>query len=654
MDIGFSRNTALLPLYVKKILIVLYDIIVIQLAALMALWIRFELNFSAIPAIFLNNYIFYAILHTLLTLSIFKVFRLYVSVWMFAGSAELINIFLACALSSIEILAGFTILKLALPRSFYFLYFGVLLATISGIRVFYRLRRHFLRFFNTRTSGVMRIMLVGAGEAGSIILKEIMDNNSINGSVECCIDDEPGKKGQYLCGVKIIGGRNTIVDASRKYRIDTIIVAIPSAPPKEISAILGICKNTRCKIKILPGIYQIINGNVKISDLRDVEIEDLLGRESIKVNIDEIADFSKDKVILVTGGGGSIGSELCRQIARNKPKRLIIVDIYENNAYEIQQELVHDYPNLDLDVLIASVRDYNRISEIFANYCPDIIYHAAAHKHVPLMEDSPDEAIKNNVFGTLNAVKAAGENGVKRFVLISTDKAVNPTNIMGASKRICEMIIQMMNDEYETEYVAVRFGNVLGSNGSVIPHFKKQIESGGPVTVTHKEVIRYFMTIREAVSLVLQAGVYAKGGEIFILDMGEPVRIDDLACNLIRLYGYEPGIDIDIVYTGLRPGEKLFEEILITEEGLRMTENKLIYIADPIEFNGVMLYREIEELRRLVNDGEDIRSKVFRMINRPAYETSDRRFIFDGKAIKTVISTVDKISQRDLIPTSNS
>ena len=621
-----------MPPYVKKALILAYDVIFIQLAAFLALWVRFEFDLSAIPTAYLDSYFLsYAVVNTLITLVLFKVFRLYGSIWVFAGAAELLNAFLACAGSCVGLLIGFFLLNLAIPSSFYIMYFGFLFAGVAGVRISFRLLRHFKRLNHNRASGMKRIMLVGAGNAGNVIMREIMESDYVDGSVECCIDDCPTKKGKYLCGVKIVGGRDHIVEAAKKYNIDEIIVAVPSAPSKSVSEILDVCKNTGCKIKILPGIYQLINGEAKISDLRDVQIEDLLGRDPIKVNEDEIAGFVKNKVILVTGGGGSIGSELCRQIARCSPRLLIILDIYENNAYEIQQELLQECPDIHLDVLIASVRDFDRMREVFAFYRPEVVYHAAAHKHVPLMEHNPNEAIKNNVFGTLNVVKAAGEHGVKRFVLISTDKAVNPTNIMGASKRMCEMIVQMMNGYYNTEFVAVRFGNVLGSNGSVIPHFEKQIASGGPVTVTHRDVIRYFMTIREAVSLVLQAGVYAQGGEIFILDMGEPVRIDDLARNLIRLHGYVPDVDIEVVYTGLRPGEKLYEEILLSEEGQRMTENELIYVANPIEFDNEVFNSQLEELAKIIYDTEDVRSVVLRTINGTAREKHDRRYVFEFK-----------------------
>ena len=434
----------------------------------------------------------------------------------------------------------------------------------------------------------------------------------------CFVDDDLNKKGKYLNGVPIAGSREDIPSLAREYRVDEIYVALPSAPAKERKKIIEICRETDCRIKVLPGIYQLLNGEVSVAKLREVQIEDLLGRDPIRVNLDEIMGYVQDKVILVTGGGGSIGSELCRQIAGHKPRQLIVFDVYENNAYDLQQELERTFPDLNLTVLIGSVRNTHRIETVFETYRPDIVYHAAAHKHVPLMENSPNEAIKNNVFGTYKTARAAGRYGAKRFVLISTDKAVNPTNIMGASKRMCEMVVQMMDRRYKTEFVAVRFGNVLGSNGSVIPLFRKQIAEGGPVTVTHPDIIRYFMTIPEAVSLVLQAGAYAKGGEIFVLNMGEPVRILDLAKNLIRLSGYVPNEDIMIEFTGLRPGEKLYEEMLMDEEGMQDTPNKLIHIGKPIEFDEEEFQKQLDELYEIANqDSDHIKEAVQRIV--PTY-----------------------------------
>lgn len=461
-------------------------------------------------------------------------------------------------------------------------------------------------------------MIVGAGTSGSVILKEMMTSRHTNGTVVCFVDDDTNKKGKYLNGVPIAGSREEIPSLAKEYRVDEIYVAIPSAPAKERKKIIEICRETDCRIKVLPGIYQLLNGEVSVAKLREVQIEDLLGRDPIRVNLDEIMGYVQDKVILVTGGGGSIGSELCRQIAGHRPKQLIVFDVYENNAYDLQQELERTFPDLNLTVLIGSVRNTHRIETVFEKYRPDIVYHAAAHKHVPLMENSPNEAIKNNVFGTFKTARAAGKYGAKRFVLISTDKAVNPTNIMGASKRMCEMVVQMMDHRYKTEFVAVRFGNVLGSNGSVIPLFRKQIAEGGPVTVTHPDIIRYFMTIPEAVSLVLQAGAYAKGGEIFVLNMGEPVRILDLAKNLIRLSGYVPNEDIMIEFTGLRPGEKLYEEMLMDEEGMQDTPNKLIHIGKPIEFDEEEFQKQLDELYETANqDSDHIKEAVQRIV--PTY-----------------------------------
>ena len=467
-----------------------------------------------------------------------------------------------------------------------------------------------------------KCLVVGAGAAGNSIIKEIEFSSYISRKVCCVIDDNPGCWKKQLRGIPIEGGRECIPSMVKKYEIDEIIVAIPSAKPSQLKGILEICKETGCKIRILPAIYQLINGEVNVSKLREVEIEDLLGRESVQVNLDEIMGYVSNKVVMVTGGGGSIGSELARQIASHQPKQLLIVDIYENNAYDIQQELKEKYPDLNLKVLIASVRNTKRIESIFATYRPQIVYHAAAHKHVPLMEESPNEAIKNNVFGTYKTAIAADLYHVEKFVMISTDKAVNPTNIMGASKRICEMIIQSMNRKSQTDYVAVRFGNVLGSNGSVIPLFKKQIAHGGPVTVTHPDIIRYFMTIPEAVSLVLQAGAYAKGGEIFVLDMGEPVKILDLAKNLIKLSGYKVGEDIEIVFTGLRPGEKMYEELLMSEEGLQDTENKLIHIGKPIVFDEDKFENDLKKLKMAAeSENMDVRSIVKELV--PTYQITD-------------------------------
>ena len=463
------------------------------------------------------------------------------------------------------------------------------------------------------------VMLIGAGDAGRALAVEFTNSDHIQDHLSCVIDDNPVKWNKQLCGVPIVGGRQDILTAVKKYKISKIIFAIPNCTAKSRKEILDICATTGCEVQMLPGIFQMVNGEVSVSKLRKVDPQDLLGREPIKVNLDEIVGYISGKVVLVTGGGGSIGSELCRQIAHAKPKQLIILDIYENNAYDIQMELRRTHPELNLEVIIGSVRDAVRLNHVMETYRPELVFHAAAHKHVPLMEESPNEAIKNNVIGTYKLAKAAAEYGVKRFVQISTDKAVNPTNIMGASKRLCEMVIQMMNRESKTEFVAVRFGNVLGSNGSVIPLFKKQIEAGGPVTVTHPDIIRYFMTIPEAVSLVLQAGYYAKGGEIFILDMGEPVKIDTMARNMIRLSGYEPDVDIKIEYTGLRPGEKLYEELLMKEEGMQETANKLIHIGKPIEMDDALLEQQLKRLDEASRaESEDIKDIVAEIV--PTYK----------------------------------
>ena len=559
----------------------------------------------------------FLLINIVITLIVFYLFKLYQSLWAFAGPTEAQNIVAACFLCAVLNYGGMKLLHFPIPRSYFFMYAMVLTAITTFGRFSYRFIRS-IRHKAQNKRNASKVMVIGAGEAGNTVIKELVNSTYCTMSVKCIIDDNSSKWGQFIQGIKIVGGRDKIVESAAFYGIDEIIIAIPSANRATMRELVEICKETNCKLRTLPGIYQLVNGEVNVSKLRDVDVEDLLGRDPIKVDMESIYNYVKGKVILVTGGGGSIGSELCRQIAGHEPKQLIIVDIYENNAYDIQQELKYKYPNLDLVVLIASVRNTNRMNHIMEKYHPDIIYHAAAHKHVPLMEDSPNEAIKNNVFGTWKTAQAAVQYGVKKFVMISTDKAVNPTNIMGASKRICEMIIQTYNRHYDTEFVAVRFGNVLGSNGSVIPLFKRQIMAGGPVTVTHPDIIRYFMTIPEAVSLVLQAGVYAKGGEIFVLDMGEPVKILDLAKNLIRLSGYKVDEDIKIEFTGLRPGEKLYEELLMNEEGLTDTENKLIHIGKPIEFDEVKFYAQLYSLEKAVDmECEDVRPMIQEIV--PTY-----------------------------------
>ena len=600
-------------------LLVILDLLIITVSGFLALYIRFDFQFSKMEMGYVDRELKYLPLNLMITLLLFVLFKLYRSVWRFASANEFLNVISACSASTLIQIVIMSFMKMRMPVSYYMMKYVILIVGVGSLRFAYRI----LRMLQEKRMGLRKdsrknTMVVGAGEAGAMIIKEFQTSRYLDQKVCCVIDDNEAKQGKYLRGVKIMGGRDDIRYLAHELQIDEIIVALPSASQSQVKEILQICQETGCELKVLPGLYQMINGEISVSKLRKVEIEDLLGREPVKLQVDSVMGYVAGKVILVTGGGGSIGSELCRQIAVHKPKQLIIVDIYENNAYDIQQELKHKLPELDLVVLIASVRNTHRMNSIFETYRPDIVYHAAAHKHVPLMEDSPNEAIKNNVFGTYKTVKAADKYGVQRFVLISTDKAVNPTNIMGASKRICEMIIQMMNNHSKTDFVAVRFGNVLGSNGSVIPLFKKQIEQGGPVTVTHPEIIRYFMTIPEAVSLVLQAGALAKGGEIFVLDMGEPVKILDLAKNLIRLSGFKPFEDIPIEFTGLRPGEKLYEELLMSEEGLRETENKLIHIGKPIEFDEERFRKELEELRKTADqDSEAIRQKVQEIV--PTY-----------------------------------
>lgn len=618
--VEMKKNTNIMQIPITRIIaLVLLDIMAILAASFGALFVRFEFSFKGIEKGYLETYEHIIPYTIVLTLFFFFIWRLYKSVWRYASATELINIICASSCAA----AGQIIICYAMdrrmPRSYYALYWFFLFAATCAIRFSYRILR-IVKSKRINLSGAPRInvMLIGAGAAADMILKEIEQSQYISLKAKCIVDDQPGCHGKLLRGVPIVGGREKIQEAVQEYGIDEIIFAIPSAGRQAKKEILEICKETGCKLRAIPGTYQLINGEVSVSRLQEVDIEDLLGREPVKTNIDEIMDYVGGKVVMVTGGGGSIGSELCRQIAGHSPRQLVIVDIYENNAYEIQQELLRKYPKLDLVVLIASVRNTNRMDQIFEIYHPDIVYHAAAHKHVPLMETSPNEAVKNNVLGTWKVVQAADRWKVKRFVMISTDKAVNPTNIMGATKRICEMIIQTYNNRSGTEFVAVRFGNVLGSNGSVIPLFKKQIAEGGPVTVTDPNIIRYFMTIPEAVALVLQAGVYARGGEIFILDMGEPVRIVDLAQNLIKLSGYKVGEDIEIKFTGLRPGEKLYEEMLMAEEGMRDTANKMIHIGQPIQIDEEKFLGQLEALKDyVVTEPDDIREYIRQIV--PTY-----------------------------------
>lgn len=674
--------------------LIIFDIIAVNVSYFFGLWLRFDATFSNIPQEYLRAFLKFAPFYTAVVLVVFFALRLYNSIWRFASFNELNRIAAASVITTIVHILGITAFILRMPLSYYIIGAVTQAVLVTGVRFSYRyitlLRKHREKNVQARHN----VMVIGAGAAGHIILKELRNSDRLKTKPCCVIDDNPNKWNRIMEGVPVVGGRDDILKNVHKYSIDQILFAIPTASPQDKRDILNICKETRCELKSLPGVYQLANGEVSLSKMKAVAVEDLLGRDPIKVNMDEIFQYLKGKVILVTGGGGSIGSELCRQIAAHEPKQLIIFDIYENNAYDIEQELRRKYKDLNLVVLIGSVRDSRRINMVFEQYKPDIVYHAAAHKHVPLMESSPNEAIKNNVIGTYKTAYAALKHGTKRFVLISTDKAVNPTNIMGASKRLCEMVIQSLDavskegridllpfvhahkdknidgqvaydpmdhmavyggrgtserefsnadaqdqdaglspatiaghkpglhiesvsnkDRTGTQFVAVRFGNVLGSNGSVIPLFKKQIEAGGPVTVTHPDIVRYFMTIPEAVSLVLQAGTYAWGGEIFVLDMGEPVKIDTLARNLIKLSGYEPDVDIPIVYTGLRSGEKLYEEKLMAEEGLKKTDNELIHIGKPIPFDTGQFLGDLEELAKAsYENSPDIVKMVERIV----------------------------------------
>lgn len=620
--------------YVVGIFLMLCDVITVNFSYFCALWLRFDLSFSEIPEMFLEPFLKFTPFYTVFAIGVFFLTGMYNSLWRYASFNELRRILLSWGITTAFQAIGITVFLRRMPMSYYVFGAVIQLCMIGGIRFSYRFLTFVQEKRSSSTKAVHNAMVIGAGAAGQLILRELIGSEEYKARPVCVIDDDAGKWGRQIVGVPIVGGRDVIQDSVEKYHVDQILFAMPSASAKDAGDILNICKETDCDLRRLPGLYQVANGKVSLSRMKPVAVEDLLGREPVKVDLEEICRYITGRTILVTGGGGSIGSELCRQIAARGPERLIIFDVYENNAYEIQQELKRKYPELNLTVLIGSVRDSRRIQAVFAEYKPDIVYHAAAHKHVPLMEDSPNEAVKNNVLGTYNTACAAMMYGAEKFVLISTDKAVNPTNVMGASKRLCEMVIQSMDNicrtgreellpqlcRYEangrecmpmgrlaacgpgqvrTQFVAVRFGNVLGSNGSVIPLFKKQIEAGGPVTVTHPDIVRYFMTISEAVSLVLQAGSYAKGGEIFVLDMGEQVKIDTLARNLIRLSGFKPDRDIKIVYTGLRPGEKLYEEKLMAEEGLTRTANDLIHVGKPLEFDVERFMGELEELARV-------------------------------------------------------
>ncbi len=604
---------------VRTVFLVIYDILAVIISAILALVIRFDFSWDVRNTLYFDVLREHSLLIIVSSIAIFALFNLYSSIWNYASIREMASILLATGTATILQVSIVYFLNdniLRVPRGYFVLFAGSLFVLIFFSRFIYRGYREIRT--NSFGSDKKRVIVIGAGEAGATLIKEIKSNPSLGKRVVGLVDDNRSKLGKYMHGIKVLGVTNDIADIAEQYSVDQILIAIPSASSEEKKRILDLCKKTGKELMILPGMYQIVKGDISISKLKDVDVSDLLGRDAIDVDLASIMSYVSSKVVMVTGGGGSIGSELCRQIALNNPRQLIILDIYENTTYNLEHELKSKFPALNMVTLIGSVRNTKRIDHIFEEYRPDIVYHAAAHKHVPLMETSPNEAVKNNVLGTLKMVKAADKWGVDKFVLISTDKAVNPTNIMGASKRLCEMLVQTYDKKSDTDFVAVRFGNVLGSNGSVIPLFKKQIAEGGPVTVTHPEITRYFMTIPEAVSLVLQAGVYAKGGEIFVLDMGKAVKIADLARNLIFLSGYKPDIDIKIEYVGLRPGEKLYEELLMDEEGMSNTENQSIYIGKPIELDEKKFLKEIEELSAYVeNEPDDIRRYVKKLV--PTY-----------------------------------
>ncbi len=604
----------------RMVIMGIVDAVFIAVASILAILLRFDMNASAVGVKYWHSVFTLIPITIIITIPVFIYLHLYRVMWSMASVREALQLGFGTIFSTLIQIAA-SMLIAPIPRTYFFSYF-VLFSIFTFIeRYCYRIYRS-LSYHGMPEDGIKTI-IVGAGSAGEKILREIQMSEKMSGDVVCMVDDDKSKLGSRLHGVLVAGTSDDLVDLVNQYGVKRVIVAMPSASPEDRKHIIEQAQKAGVKdIKVLPGIYQLVKGEVSISKLRNVDLLDLLGRDPVKVNLEEVASYIHDKVVLVTGGGGSIGSELCRQIAAQQPKKLVVFDIYENNVYDIQQELKITHPELNAEYLIGSVRNQHRVNEIFEEYHPDLVYHAAAHKHVPLMEDSPNEAIKNNVMGTYNVAKAANKYKTKKFVLISTDKAVNPTNIMGASKRICEMIVQMMSRHSETDFVAVRFGNVLGSNGSVIPLFKKQIANGGPVTVTHPDIIRYFMTIPEAVSLVLQAGAYAHGGEIFVLDMGEPVKIADMARNLIKLSGYEPDVDIKITYTGLRPGEKLYEEMLMKEEGMKETPNKMIHIGQPIIFDDDHFKDELQELNDLAyEDTDHIRELVERVV--PTYHPAN-------------------------------
>lgn len=601
------------------------DFLSIIFASFASILVRYEFQFDLVEQRFVDTIIWYMPINFVVTVVVYYLFSLYTTLWKYAGITELCKITAAAAVSSILQVVGMLLLRKPIFRSYVLLYFVLLLAETIATRFYYRFLRLIRnKYFRVSADKRMNLMLVGAGDAGAAVIKETRLSKESTRKVCCIVDREPSKWGKRLLGVPIIGDVSEIPEAVEKYQIKKILITIPSANRQAIRKIVEICQTTPCEINILPGIYQLIDGEIVTSRLRNVKIEDLLEREPVRVDLDAILGYIQGKTVLVTGGGGSIGSEICRQLAGHGVGKLIIFDIYENNAYSIQKQLEWEYPSLDMEVLIGSVRNESRVEDVFKTYHPEIVFHAAAHKHVPLMEDSPNEAIKNNVIGTYLTAQMASRYHASKFILISTDKAVNPTNIMGASKRLCEMVIQMIGKRSATEFAAVRFGNVLGSNGSVIPLFRRQIEHGGPVTVTHPDIIRYFMTIPEAVSLVLEAGAYAKNGEIFVLNMGEPVKIDDLARNMIRLSGYEPDVDIMIKYTGLRPGEKLYEELLMNEEGMKTTENDRIFVGRQIAFDEETFEQSLHELEQASNsESRKIREIVHRTV--PEYQYQERK-----------------------------
>lgn len=654
--------------------LMLYDIMAVNIAFFLALFLRFDCRISIIPEVYLEAFLKFAPIYTVVCILIFWRAKLYKSIWRFASYTELLRVSMVTVVTGIFHLIGITVFCQRMPVSYYI--FGIVMQffAVLGIRFSYRfvLKLRSLQERRLNEATATNVMVIGAGQAGEIIVRELHLNTELTVNVCCIIDDNPNKWNRYIDGVPVVGNRDDIMTAVRNYHIDQILFAIPSASAENKREILNICKEAGCELKTLPGIYQLVNGEVSMNKMKNVTVEDLLGRPPIEADMEQVYHFITGKKVLITGAGGSIGGETAMQVAAHEPKQLILFDMYENNIYDIEQELKARHPQLKLVVLIGSVRDSRRITQVFETYRPDVVYHAAAHKHVPLMEISPNEAIKNNAIGTYKTAYAAMMNGCQRFVLISTDKAVNPTNIMGASKRLCEMIIQtfdrmikegreqelpklfahaededgMMESKTtrfraKTEYVAVRFGNVLGSNGSVIPLFKKQIEKGGPVTVTHPDIIRYFMMIPEAVSLVLLAGTYAEGGEIYVLDMGSPVKIDTLARNLIKLSGFRPDIDIKIAYSGLRPGEKLYEEKLMAEEGLKKTPNRLIHIGCPIPFD---MDRFIGQLKNLMaasyENSEDIRRLVGEIV--PTYHPAgERGSVVKGKAYEEQIRRME-------------